>query len=422
MRIRRFTASEMRDAIRSVRDELGPDAVILSNRKSADGVEVVAAIDYSEEWVEDSNPTLPPAAPAVAKETAALEPPTSLDAFTRYEQAAELERPAPAPVRPAAPEPVYSNALEQELRSLRGLLENQVSSLAWGDFGRRQPVRAALIRRLMQLGLTRAVADPIAANAYTRTRRDMGDDEAVWRRALAELARSVPTADDDILSTGGVVALVGPTGVGKTTTIAKLAARFRMSNGIDSAALLTTDNYRVGAQEQLRNYAQLLGLPFAVCNGAAELHDAVERYRDRRLILIDTAGMSQRDIRLAEQARLVEQGAETTQQDPRLYLVLSATTNYPTLEETVEAFGDVTLDGCIVTKVDEATSLGGVLSIMLERALPAIHMCDGQRVPEDLHRADARQLIARTVQFSRQAGEPADERLEMAYAGIAAHA
>ena len=435
MRIRRFTAPEMREAIRAVRDELGPNAVILSNRKVPEGVEVVAAIDYSEEWVEDSvtAPALPVAPPPVEPVVRAPEPKqpvpsealASLDAFTRYEQAAErepVERRRPAPAVARTQEPVFSTAIERELRSLRGLLENQVSSLAWGDFGRRQPVRAALVRRLMQLGLTRTVADPIAANAHTHARRDVGDDEALWRRALGELSRRIPISNDDILSTGGVVALVGPTGVGKTTTIAKLAARFRISNGADSAALLTTDNYRVGAQEQLRSYAQLLGLPFAMCNGADELRDAVERYRDRRLILIDTAGMSQRDIRLAEQARLIEHGAESAHRDPRLYLVLSANTNYPTLEETVEAFGDVTLDGCILTKIDEATSLGGALSIMLEHALPALHTCDGQRVPEDLHRADARQLVSRATQFSRQVYERSEEHLEMAYAGVAAHA
>ena len=286
--------------------------------------------------------------------------------------------------------------VERELRALRELMERQVAGLAWGDLGRRQPRRAALLRRLLTMGLSREVADAVAIGVPSEQDAEvgLGAEEHCWRRVLHTLAERLPVAEGNLLETGGVVALLGPTGVGKTTSLAKIAAHFRIRHGADSAALLTTDNFRVGAREQLRTYAHLLGFPFSVCDDSSELHDAISRHRSRRLILIDTAGMSQRDVRLAEQAAVIRQGARALRGSVQFHLVLSATTTYATLEETMQAFAQVPLEGCLVTKLDEATTLGPVMSLLIRHRLPIAFTCSGQRVPEDMERPNIANLLA----------------------------
>ncbi|MFT5393629.1 MAG: flagellar biosynthesis protein FlhF, partial [Gammaproteobacteria bacterium] len=442
-------------------DELGPDAVILSTRKLSTGVEVVAAIDYDESWLDNADAVTSSdgLAPSGGEVPAAPPSPTSafssgfdpdvvnpdisfaeaLDAAARVRKEGSPQRKAPkrapnrvteTPVRSTRSTPNTNRSgitpvLERELRFIRGLLENQISSLAWGDFGRRDPARATLIRRLMQLGLTRRVADPIALKAARPQLTDSGEElpeDRVWHDALGTLAQQISVSEHDVLESGGIVALLGPTGVGKTTTIAKLAARFRAAHGADSVALLTTDNYRVGAESQLRTYGQLMGLPVVICGEAQELHDAITRYHKRRLILIDTAGMSQRDIRLVEQVKVIRRGMEGHRRALSCYLVMSAATNHATLDETVRAFAGVDLHGCVLTKVDEATGLGATLSVLIEHQLPITYLCDGQRVPEDLSVARAKQLVVRAVQFASHSTQPPEEALEMMYGGIVAHA
>ena len=195
------------------------------------------------------------------------------------------------------------------------------------------------------------------------------------------------------LEQGGVFALLGPTGVGKTTTVAKLAARFAISHGSEHVALVTTDSYRIGAHEQLRSFARIIDIPMRVANDEGELSLSLEHFYDRRLVLIDTAGMSQRDVRFAEQAAHMRRGSPRV----RNYLVLSATTQFTGLREAVQAFGQAPIDGCVITKLDECTSLGAVLTVLLEHDMPAAYVADGQRVPEDVAPAEADTLVARAV-------------------------
>ncbi|MFW6191077.1 MAG: AAA family ATPase, partial [Thiohalospira sp.] len=198
------------------------------------------------------------------------------------------------------------------------------------------------------------------------------------RHGLAEVVRR---PHRDVMAQGGVVALVGPTGVGKTTSVAKIAARYAMRHGYDQVALVTTDSYRIAAHEQLRTYARILGVPVRVANDADELRTTLDNLADRSLVLIDTAGMSQRDRRLAEQFHTLVTGAPTVQ----TYAVLAANTQPGGLEETVHAFRGAELDGCVLTKIDESTGLGPALSTIIDQSLPLAFLSDGQRVPEDLH-------------------------------------
>lgn len=430
MKIKRYFAADMRQAIRKVREEQGPDAVILSNRKVEGGIEIIAAVDYDEELVgqalgQTAAPTHHPAPAAPrneARDPGAASPSASPKAAA-YAAAADSMRETAAPAQDARPAAARPNihwaqdpaivAMRREIQELRGLLENQLAHLAWGDLQRRQPVKTELLRRLTDLGLTPALCKLISDQVGPAE-----DEEQGWRRALGLLAHHLAVTDDDILNTGGVIALVGSTGVGKTTTVAKLAARFALRHGQRSVALITTDCYRIGAHEQLFTYGRILGVPVQVASTHEELQNALRSLSDKRLVLIDTAGMSQRDLRLTEQfTTLLDSGFPL-----QTYLVLSATTQAGVLEETLQRFGKVALSGCILTKLDEAASLGGVLSTVAKHRMPLAYVGDGQRVPEDLHPARAHNLVSRAVSLMQQAGQDSnDETLAERFGGMAAN-
>lgn len=424
MKIKRYFAADMRQAIRMVRDEQGPDAVILSNRKVDGGIEIIAAIDYDEALVNQAlgQPSAQTAAVA-PRPTAA---PVTNTASTPARAVAEVPTAAaPAHVPNKAETAADRKAgiywaqdpalveMRREIHELRGLLENQLAHLAWGDMQRRQPIKTELLKRLTDLGLT-----PALCNVLTEQVGPVEDEEQGWRRALGLLAHHVNVTDDDILNSGGIVALVGSTGVGKTTTVAKLAARFALRHGQRSVALITTDCYRIGAHEQLFTYGRILGVPVQVASSHEELRTALSSLSDKRLVLIDTAGMSQRDLRLAEQFSTLRDCGFPLQ----TYLVMNATTQAGVLQETLRAFGAVALSGCIMTKLDEAASLGGVLSVIAQHTLPLAYIGDGQRVPEDLHPARAHNLVNRAVSLMQQAGQDSnDETLAERFGGMAAN-
>lgn len=433
MKIKRYFAADMRQAIRKVRDEQGPDAVILSNRKVEGGVEIIAAIDYDEALVERALgraavPAAPPVesshrdgvAEAVAEQVAAHA--AAGTGAGRGTGAGAARTAAPRAddgdgTRKTggihwAQDPALVE-MRREIHELRGLLENQLAHLAWGDLQRRQPHTTELLRRLTALGLSNDLCRALAEQAG-----QAGDEDQAWRRALALLAHRIRVTDDDILNTGGVIALVGSTGVGKTTTVAKLAARYALRHGQRNVALVTTDCYRIGAHEQLFTYGRILGVPVQVASSHAELQTTLGSLLDKRLVLIDTAGMSQRDLRLTEQFATLKASGFPLQ----TYLVMPATIQTCVLEETVHTFGSIELAGCILTKMDEAASLGGAISVMAKHGLPLAYVGDGQRVPEDLHPARAHNLVNRAVSLMQQAGQDSnDETLAERFGGMAAN-
>ncbi|HRC72726.1 MAG TPA: flagellar biosynthesis protein FlhF [Candidatus Competibacter sp.] len=407
MKIKRLNAANIREAMRKIREELGPDAVILSNQRSENGFEIIAAVDYDEKLLEGMQP---PAAPdprprqratdaAPATETAAdgeaaapvgakLKPEPSAIPTLRATPAAAAPRPDKAKV-------VWSQdpllvEMRHELQIMHTLLEQQLSGLAWGELGRQQPHRADLLSQLLDFGchpnLCLRLADAAAAER---------DPARAWRLALETLGRGLAVTRDDILSKGGVAALIGPTGVGKTTTIAKLAARYNLRHGPNRVALITTDSYRIGAYEQLCTFGMILDAPVRLVRTAQELQETLKAFSDKSLILIDTAGMSQRDLRLSQQFALLDDPARI-----RSYLVLAANAQHAVLQETMAAFARVPLSGAILTKMDETTRLGAVLSAAHEQALPLAYICNGQRVPEDLQAAQVDTLIRMGEEFA----------------------
>lgn len=396
MKIKHYRAVDMRQALRQVRDAQGPDAVILSSRRVNGGVEVVAAIDYD---------------PDVDAGLGASEPARTESRIpTAADYAAMAQRFAPQERNDIGHLPADAN---EELRTLRRMLETQLATLAWNDLSRRAPIQTELLRQLTVLGLAHDLAGELVSQLPQR----MELAEA-HRLALAMLARRIETVGERWMETGGVVAMVGPTGVGKTTLLAKLAARWVLKHGPRELALVSTDCIRIGAQEQIHTLGRLLGVPAYASDGASDLAGLLDHLGERRLVLVDSAGLSQRDPRLAHELEMLTNASDRVE----TCLVLSAAAQAGAIEEALERFVPARPTTCAVTKLDEATSLGGTMSALIRAKLPLAYLSDGQQVPEDLSPARSHQLIARAVELSRKAGAQADEDLLQRRFGSIAHA
>jgi flagellar biosynthesis protein FlhF len=256
------------------------------------------------------------------------------------------------------------------------------------------------MRRLLSLGLSPQLCHEIAADAGQAQ-----DLDGAWNGALASLLGRIRCTDDEILTCGGVIALVGATGVGKTTTVAKLAAQYILRHGPGTVGLVTTDGYRIGTQEQLRAFGRILDIPVAYAANRADLATELERLSDRSLVLIDTQGIGQRDARLMDHLSLL--GGEGSD-GLRCHVVLAANTQPDGLQEVIAAFRRITLHGAIVTKVDEAVSLGGVISTLLTHDLPLGYIADGQQVPDDLKPGNPRELVRTSLSQPARELAPAD--------------
>jgi flagellar biosynthesis protein FlhF len=437
MKIKRYAAASMRAALGQVREEQGPDAVILSSRRMDEGVEVIAAVDYDETLMAEASRrhasaasagagTLR-AAPAAEASAPAAEAPVARAESSATGAGVAASRNTPRPGRAAATrtqqpataaaaaEPGFGS-MQRELQDLRHLLENELATLTWNDKRLREPLKVRVLEELSALDIASDVAAALAARTPQHTRL-----ENPSHIPLALLVKHLPVVNDMSCVTGGIVAVVGPTGVGKTTTIAKLAARWSMLHGSQDLALVSTDGYRIGAREQLLTYARILGAPLHSADTGTELAHTLARLQNKKLVLIDTAGIGPRDIRLTEQLAALKLGAARA----RVLLALPAQGEAHALEEIVRAFAGIAPAACVLTKLDEAASLGAVLSTTLRHKLPIAYLCDGQRVPEDLHAAENRRvwLIRMAVRLKeRLAVRPDDAYLARKFGRGHAHA
>lgn len=399
MNVRKFHASTTREALRQVRDALGADAIILSNRQVAGGIEIMAVADMDVSSLA-GNPVSPapvkarptPAELFTRAEPAPPPPPTAASAPVSRSQIAELQekgKPAETGNKDAPPD-LMSQEIIREIKFLRGMLEGQLSGFAWGELQREEPAKVEALRHMLSVGfsplLSRQLLDKMP------TGYDL-EKSLRWLKAALMHNLHVVKAGDDIVERGGVYALTGPTGVGKTTTVAKLAARCTLKHGPASLALITTDTYRIGAHEQLRIYGKILGVPVYVIKDEADLQLTLSDLQNKHLILIDTVGMSQRDRRLSEQVALLSGAGRSIKR----LLLLSANGQGSTLEDVVRAYKKDDMDGCILTKIDEAISIGPALDVVIRHKLMLHYVANGQRVPEDLHLPSPIYLVDRVL-------------------------
>ncbi|MDR0577873.1 MAG: flagellar biosynthesis protein FlhF [Candidatus Accumulibacter sp.] len=396
MNVRKFVAASARDALRKVKELLGPDAIILSNRATADGVEIMAVPASDMEMMvppetrepapdEDyvvrlSRPSLARASaapPPVARARGDL-PPLASRPMPR------IERPAPA-AAPRQAEIVPAGVMD-EIRSLRRLVEQHLAGFAWGEAARSEPVKTEILRQMLDAGFSPQLARELLAGLP----RELGAAKALgWAKAAADRALPAIDGENDVIDHGGVYALVGPTGVGKTTTTAKLAARCVLRHGASKVALITTDGYRIGAHEQLRIYGRILGVPVYLVKDAEDLRQTLMGLAHKHMVLIDTIGMSQRDRMVEEQIAMFGHGMV------KRLLLLAATARGDTLDDVVRVYSGPDLAGCILSKVDEATGLAASLDVIIRHRLTLHYVSNGQRVPEDLHLPKRNYLLDR---------------------------
>lgn len=422
MNVKKFTASSSREVMRLVKETLGEDAVILSNRNVNGNIEILAVASeymssltapvFEKEALAAPMPEKIRQTPPLTSQVASVKR-DSLMEMLRPKEAAYLpkesavspkERPQnrqaphskpvsePAVTKPAAVSPEIVDArlkhVMTELRSMREMFESRLAEITWGTKQDREPLRADLMKEMLTAGFSPGMARYLVENLPEQEKADGG-----MKWVQRTLARNLLTVgnEDNLLDRGGVFALVGPTGVGKTTTTAKLAARFVMRHGAGKLALITTDGYRIGGFEQLRIYGKILGVMVHSVKDQADLRIALDELKNKHTILIDTVGMSQRDRMVADQiAMLSNTGTEV-----KRLLCLSATSTGETLNEVVSAYKGNGLAGCIMTKIDEAATIGNLLDVVIRQKLMLYYVATGQRVPEDLEVADAKDLIGR---------------------------
>lgn len=401
MNVRKFVASTARDALRKVKELLGPDAIILSNRAIPGGVEIMA-VAASEMDMIVQQPIVEPKPQQEKDYTVRLSaasrvvpPSTSRPVATQKEIPPLASRPMPRFDQSAMPEArageqkqaeIIPSEVMDEIRSLRRIVEQHLAGFAWGETARSEPVKTEILRQMLDAGFSPRLARDLLAELP----RDLGAAQALaWVKTAADRSLCTIGTENDIIDRGGVYALVGPTGVGKTTTTAKLAARCVLRHGASKVALITTDGYRIGAHEQLRIYGRILGVSVYLVKDGEELRQTLFDLQHKHMVLIDTMGMSQRDRMVEEQIAMFGHSGV------KRLLLLSATGRGDTLDDVVRAYSGPDLAGCILSKVDEAAGLATALDVIIRHRLPLHYVSNGQRVPEDLHMPNRVYLLHR---------------------------
>lgn len=429
MKVKRFTAATMQAALRQVSQELGADAVIVSSKKTAAGIEVVAALDYQSQSAQpeidrqlqlqqelEQARVSQQQRQAPAQREARLAQARQADVSSREGLVSalnSLKQPASAPAPAAAravaerqPAPAvrqesdvapeyYNRALEQVQGELRDMKDWMISHNG-NPWDTRRPLtwlQSQIWSRCQDLGLEPAWSDYVAS----RVNADNLDD--AWKQVQNLLMQDLPVSANRLLDRGGLYALVGPTGAGKTTTIGKLAAQFVIRHGAESVALVTLDNYRVAAHDQLRTFARILGVELHVVPNGSDLSKVLDGLKGKKLVLVDSAGLASQDPHFGVQLSMLKQTG------PRLkkLLVLPLTSQGRCLQENYELFKGAGLSGCVFTKLDECFSLGAAMSVAALTQLPVTLVTDGPHIPDDIHYPDAAKLVKLAEQMARMA-------------------
>ena len=430
MTIKRYFAASARDALRKVKEDIGPDAIVVSNRSVRGGVEITAMsaasldeissrADASEQVGEQRLVAAGGARHVLGFASTSVDDYTvSLSAQARNRATASRlnDEPKQNQNRPrisAWQPPRYDTAsgtvssiamprdsvasaegqggpdLAREMQEIRSLLEKQLAGFAWGELLRASPARAQLMTELLETGFSGVLARRMTQDVTPQMTLDDGRKHVA---SILDRRLRVHDADSDLIHRGGVYALVGPTGVGKTTTTAKLAARCVLQYGADRVALITTDDYRIGAHEQLRIYGDILGVQVHAVSNRDALRNTLDDLADKHMVLIDTAGMSQRDHKVREQGSLLASSGKV-----KRLLLLNATSRGDTLDDVTRAYGGEDIAACIVSKIDESTTLAPVIDAVVRSGMPLAYLANGQRVPEDMHLPNRQYLLHRAL-------------------------
>lgn len=453
MNIKRFFGKNSKLALAQVREALGDDAVILSNRTVKGGNEIMAfsaeemdaiatadttptmetnMIETNSVDIEDTAVSLSPQARVTAtankqptvedartstleelfrkrmqKESAtAAVPKPNLNADLARESQHEMVEETLAQTKAQAKEVNQQIAsMMAEIKSMRSIIESQLAEISWGATQQRAPVKSKILSAMLTAGFSPGLAKQLAENTPEHQTEVQAKK---WVQSVLLKNLETMTKDDEILDQGGIFAIVGPTGVGKTTTTAKLAARYVMKHGTDKIGLITTDSYRIGGHEQLRIYGKILGVMVHSVKDEADLTIALKELKNKEVILIDTVGVGQRDNMVVEQIKMLS----NKQLNIQKLLCLNATNTGDTLLDVVKAYKGQGLSGCVMTKIDEAITLGNVLDVMIREKLKLHYVTNGQRVPEDLHLPHKQQLVHRT--FSRGMAKDSPFKLDNA--------
>lgn len=453
MKVKRFLAQDMRSALARIRDELGDDAVILSSRTLDGGVEVVAATLPESELASAKPASQAESAPreeAAKSATSTSEAKAAASIKKEFEQrqrdasistsklfgskkkdqqfsvnplenqlkganrsASERSfgvaderfdsyvRPEKKAAKPEAkvatsePQPPVEESREMdkmrsELNGIRRLLEQRLNGLAWDQFSRRSPIQASVWERLNAMGVPAGLSKKLLESVKPHF-----TTAQAWRFAIASLSRSLPVLGTDIAANGGTIALLGATGVGKTTTIGKLATRYVLEHGPEEVALVTTDSYRVAAHEQLRTYGRILDVTVRVVDESHTLRQVLDSLKHKSLILIDTAGLNPDDPSLKSQLEALNQCREV-----RKLLVLACTSQAGVLAKSCNTYGPAGIDACILSKLDEAGTIGDALALAIDKHLPIAYETHGQKIPDDIQVAQGHKIVSRAVALS----------------------
>ena len=426
MKVRRFFAPDMAQAMRLVRDEVGSDAVILSNSRVAGGVEVVVALEYDASVAAAARPAkttkgrhlsglegrkrddrlgaeLGRTRAELAKRRAvsdgggSLVQPASNRQLSSIDDRAWDEVLASVHADQSPPKPVAAlknaadgemlRSMRSEIEDLKQMLRDQMSQQQDREVDE-DPVLGRLRSRLEKVGISAALGERLV-----RALEPGVDLNQAWKISLSRLVESLPVVGEDVVDRGGVLAFVGATGVGKTTTIGKLAAQYVLKHGSSGVALITTDSYRIAAHEQLRTFGRILDIPVRVVDENHSLDEALRSLRDRRVVLIDTAGVGGMDQQREEQLRMLSDSNCRIKK----FLVLPCTAQQQVLQSAYEYFKPIGLNGAVLSKIDESVSLGEVISTVVEQRLPVAYLADGQKIPDNIEVAKAKALVSRAV-------------------------
>jgi flagellar biosynthesis protein FlhF len=430
MQVKRYIAADMRQALKEIREDLGADAIILSNRPVKGGIEILATLDEKVSALFTAPPAPKVTAPAAnslhAENTAApladeelaasINPQRSAAADDAMDFGSVLkavdERPVINIVNAprsrgnqarfnanfensdhfADPDSTDGISLKQELRTVRAMLEQQFNAFAWGEYRRQHPLKAAMLRKLQRLGIQSALGEELLENFDENLSQDQ-----LWSSMMATLSDKLIAAPWDILEREGAYAFVGPTGAGKTTTIAKLAARYVMLHGHENLALISLDSYRIGSFEQLKVLGRILDVPVRFVTDVRGLGDALAQCRGKRMVMIDTAGLTRQHPQLSAQMQEISKLGNKV----KTIQVHAATAQYAYMKNAALTYQTDNLIGCVLTKLDEASSLGECINLLAETKLPLLYTAHGQDIPNDIASGSGRELVKSAIQLAK---------------------